>query len=161
MGSSGHAVAYEPITCFDVWLRYAIRDNDRCHFWSGSRLIWKSTNSQVVSLPSFDFRSLFEGLPYRNIACSLVAISGPTDENLHFHTSDVIGLVTKGAGRLRHAVGSAAATATEVTAGDICFIPNRVLHLFDTEYRGELEYIALEMSAVDIDYQKHWSPDEL
>ena len=154
------AIKATPEEDFESWLDCAINANHCCHFWTNDRLKWSSANSDVVSLPSFDFKRIFGKLPQRNLACSLVSISGPTDEDLHFHTSDVIGLVTKGRGRLRH-IEAGKCQATDVVVGDICVIPSRVLHLFDTEPGGLIEYIALEASSHEIDYQKHWSASEL
>lgn len=144
------------------WLRYALDDASGCHFRQAATKAWSSENSEVISLPAFDFTQLFAGRPNQNIACSLVSISGHSSEPLHFHTSNVVGIMTKGSGTLKHkAANSAKEVHTEVSLGDVMFIPVRILHSFETPIGGLLEYIAFEISEAPIDYQKHLPENEL
>lgn len=146
-----------PDGAMEVWLRNAIDNTDRCSFASAMTHEWRSANSCVVSLPAFNFERMFGNGSFQNIACSLVSISGPTDETLHFHTSHVVGVITSGAGRLRHKViGGASELQTILQTGDVAFIPMGCLHLFDTDEGGHINYIAFEVSETAIDYQKHW-----
>jgi hypothetical protein len=145
----------------EAWLRSALARRDDCSFYPSMTHEWKSSNSSVVSLPAFNFDRMFGQTDFQNIACSLVSISGPTDEALHFHTSHVIGVITSGAGRLRHrAIGGVGEIQTTLKNGDVAFIPRNCLHLFDTDQGGHINYIAFEVSEDLIDYQKHWHADD-
>ena len=145
----------------EAWLREALSRWNDCSFCPAMTHEWESANSSVVSLPAFNFGRMFGQTDFQNIACSLVSISGPTDESLHFHTSHVVGVVTSGAGRLRHtAIGKLNEQQTLLKAGDVAFIPKNCLHLFDTDEGGHINYIAFELSEGEIDYQKHWKASD-
>jgi quercetin dioxygenase-like cupin family protein len=153
--------ATAPPQDMEAWLKKALSRWNDCSFCPAMTHEWESTNSSVVSLPAFNFGRMFGTTNFQNIACSLVSISGPTDEALHFHTSHVVGVVTSGAGRLRHtAIGKSIERQTVLKTGDVAFIPKNCLHLFDTDEGGHINYVAFEVSEDEIDYQKHWHAED-
>jgi len=147
---------------FDSWIIAGLGAADRCVFLQRAVNTWSSANSRVTSLPAFDLLRAFSRLSHYNVASSLVSIAGPSTEPLHFHTSHVFGVATKGRGVLRHKIiGQPEELRTIVEEGDVALIPSTVLHLFETEDNGIFEYIAVEVSEKPIDYQKHWHEDAL
>lgn len=143
-------------------LAKALLQSEKCHFLGNLGLIWESDNSRVTSLPYFDVRELLPDLKIMNLACSLVTISGESNEDLHFHTSTVIAIATTGQGTFTHKhMGDDTLQRRVVVRGDVMIIPKSVLHLFHTEKQELLEYISLEVSDQEIDYQKHWTPEDL
>ena len=93
----------------------------------------------------------------REVGSSLVCIAGPSNEVLHFHSSHLIGVVTRGSGWLCVSIESSPfVDKVAVSAGDVVVIPRGVFHLFDCDVTQELDYVALEVSDHPLDYQKHW-----
>ena len=138
----------------------ALHSANKCVFFPAAVEIWYSENSKVTSLPYFDLTKLLDQENYRFTSTSLVEISGPSCEPLHYHLSDVIGVVTAGEGILRHRWledSNNEEQQQRVQAGDVAVIPKGVMHLFHTEEKGCLNYIAFEISVAQIDYQKHWT----
>jgi quercetin dioxygenase-like cupin family protein len=132
-------------------------DGVDAHIVPGISKKWSSSNSVVRSLPALRVEDSLGG-DLQEVGASLVAISGPSDEPLHYHSSHLIGVVTSGRGWfcVPGEGGVANPVRQEVVAGDVVVIPRSVLHLFDCDPGGQLDYVSLEFSDKAIDYQKHW-----
>jgi quercetin dioxygenase-like cupin family protein len=90
------------------------------------------------------------------MTASLVEIRGQSEEDMHYHTSHIVGIVVHGSGYLRVPEGKLPAKK-----GDMVIIPRKAMHYFDCDPDGELTYVSLEVSDTEIDYQKHFRSDEL
>ena len=111
----------------------------------------------VYSTPVIDASRLFPKSERRECAASLVCIKGRSGEDLHYHTSHIVGFITRGEGSLRLPAKSGnGETELPVRAGDVVIIPRGALHMFECAVAQEMDYLALEVSEVAIDYQKHW-----
>ena len=97
--------------------------------------------------------------PPDNLTASVVRVSGPTGEPLHYHTSFVVGVVVHGRGVLHHRTSGGAQVDDIASEGDIVVIPRGAAHVFSTENGGSMDYIALEFSDQKIDYQAHLPTD--
>jgi oxalate decarboxylase/phosphoglucose isomerase-like protein (cupin superfamily) len=133
-----------------------------CVVYKNAANTWKTANSTVTSSPIIDVLQIFNGTKAAaNVAVNFVSIRGTICEPLHYHTSHLIGVVIHGDGVLKSATDEKESNLRElqVGAGDVILIPRGAYHIFDCEASGGLDYIALEFSDHDIDYQKHWSPN--
>ena len=130
----------------------------RCTVFQSTAIRSTTGNSVLESLPNVMVHALFPETRDVRATCSLVRIKGVSGESLHYHSSHLVGLVVRGRGWLLvpgdDASGSHRRLA--VTKGDVVVVPRRVLHLFECRPREVLEYLALEFSDEDIDYQKHF-----
>jgi quercetin dioxygenase-like cupin family protein len=128
---------------------------DHCSVLKGAAREWHSANSRVLSLPAL--RLADAHVPLFEAGASIVCISGPSTETLHYHSSHLVGIVTRGAGWLRvPGKDEGSTTRLPISCGDVVVIPKGVLHLFDCDPEAEMDYVALEVSYGPIDYQKHW-----
>ena len=122
---------------------------------------WSEGNSCVTSSPIVDIRKVFSAADKIETAVNFVEIKGRNEEPLHFHTAHLVGVITGGEGYLLTASDDKTTFIKKQTmsAGDVIVIPQGAFHYFQpfTE-DGELDYIALEFSDKEIDYQKHHSP---
>ena len=130
---------------------------DSCTILPGSSSIWSSSNSEVVSSPVVLPKMLFGIDSNVKVAASIVSITGESGEHLHFHISHLVGIIVKGEGELRiqDRESQVDEKRIKVVKGDAVIIPKGVLHCFECEDQKNMEYIALEVSDLEIDYQKH------
>jgi quercetin dioxygenase-like cupin family protein len=131
-----------------------------CTLIHGKSRKWESSNSTVFSCPALDLNGVFARESRLEAGASLVSIDGEADEDLHFHTSHLLGTVVRGEGFLCVPTDLANAQAGRISRipvqpGDVVVIPRGALHIFQCEVGKRLEYIALEVSDSPIDYQKH------
>lgn len=129
--------------------------NPQATVFIGAAMQWDTPNSLVLSVPALATAELQSICDPNNLSTSLVRVSGPTTEPLHFHTSNIVGVAVRGEGTFYCATVDGEECTQRVTAGDIVVIPRGALHVFTTESGGLLEYVALEFSAGKIDYQAH------
>lgn len=129
---------------------------NQCTLFLGRMNKWNSANSSVTSCPCLSPQLLFPGARDIEVGASLVAISGPSGESLHFHSSHLIGVVVKGSGVLLSMSPNGDQRADRVSVGDCVVIPRGVLHLFECTGGESMDYVALEVSDSPIDYQKHF-----
>ena len=139
-----------------------ILETGTCAVYKNAANTWKTANSTVTSSPIVDVWHIFEGTRAANVAVNIVSIRGTSGEPLHYHTSHLIGVVVKGDGMLRSATDKRESNLKDwqVAAGDVILIPRGAYHMFECEPSGNLDYIALEFSDHEIDYQKHWRPED-
>ena len=123
-----------------------------CAVVRASALSWTSGTSSVVSVPAVHVSYLFGARDIMSCGTSLVRISGATVEPLHYHKSHVVGIVVRGRGWLL----CSQERRERISTGDCIVIPRGVLHFFVCDAEESMEYVALEVSDQDIDYQKHF-----
>lgn len=118
---------------------------------------WSTGNSVVTSSPVLSVTDIFTGHKAVNVTASLVQINGRTDEPVHYHTSHVVGMVVSGRGFFLTS-REAGAREFDVTPGDLVIIPQGAMHYFVSD--EPMAWIALEVSHLPIDYQKHYTDEE-
>ena len=126
-----------------------------CSILHGRGNDWNTMNSVVFSIPAMTQSDLATICSPKNVTCSLVRVMGPTAEPLHFHTSYIVGLIVSGEGILLNRGIGNFDRSDVVSIGDIVVIPRGAPHVFTTRPEGRMEYIALEFSDREIDYQAH------
>lgn len=118
---------------------------------------WSTGNSVVNSAPIVNLKGVFPDLDKTNVTASIVHIEGVDDEDVHYHTSHVIGYTFAGEGKF---LTSRAVDAPifDVKAGDVVIIPRGAMHYFVSD--TTMDWLALEISDMSIDYQKHLQDEE-
>lgn len=76
------------------------------------------------------------------------------EEPLHYHTSNIIGVVIEGCGKFRYE-HCANEINSLVKAGDVVLIPKDAFHVFECSSNESMKYIGLEFANSEIDYQMH------
>ena len=130
-----------------------------CTIIKNSANKWSEGNSSVTSSPIVDINKLFSQDQITKIAVNFVSIKGKSEEPLHYHTAHLVGVILKGEGFLLASseANSGSIEKQPVTEGDVIIIPRNIYHFFEPLLdKGEIEYIALEFSDKNIDYQKHY-----
>jgi quercetin dioxygenase-like cupin family protein len=128
-----------------------------CTVLKGRGQAWTTPNSLVASVPALSLGALSTACPPSNLTTSIVKVAGPTHEPMHFHTSFIVGLVVTGSGILRFQNAARREAAERVECGDVIIIPRGALHVFITADAETMDYIALEFSDKELDYQAHWT----
>jgi quercetin dioxygenase-like cupin family protein len=147
-------VSIKPITHWNGSYASAL-GTDHCSLFKGAALQWNSANSKVLSMPALRLSDTQGSLV--ETGASIVCIAGPSNEPLHYHSSHLVGVVTRGSGWLCvPGLDKAVPARLPVSSGDVVVIPKGALHLFDCDPDTEMDYVALEVSDGPIDYQKHW-----
>lgn len=118
---------------------------------------WSTGNSIVNSSPIVNLAGLFPDLTKVNVTASIVHIEGVDDEDVHYHTSHVIGYVVNGEGQFMVSRENGS-PIFDITAGDVVIIPRGAMHYFVSNTK--MDWIALEISDLPIDYQKHLKDEE-
>lgn len=130
----------------------------RCAVIQGGSQVWSTPSSDVLSTPVLRVSEVF-AIQSVSIAASLVSVRySPTavEEQLHYHSSHVVGIGARGAGWLRiPGTAQGQFDRLPVSAGDVVVIPKGGLHIFECDPRSEFDYVALELSDTSIDYQQH------
>lgn len=120
---------------------------------------WGTVNSEVLSIPALSLTVLAGACSPENLTCSIVRVAGPSNEPVHYHTSYIVGLVVRGEGILQHRAKGRETVHEKASAGDVVIIPRGAVHVFSTVEGGEMDYIAIEFSDQEIDYQAHLPAD--
>jgi mannose-6-phosphate isomerase-like protein (cupin superfamily) len=118
---------------------------------------WSTGNSVVNSAPIVNLAGMFPDLSKVNVTASIVHIEGVDDEEVHYHTSHVIGYVVSGEGQFMVS-RDPAFPILDIVAGDVVIIPRGAMHYFVSSTK--MDWIALEISDLPIDYQKHLQDHE-
>lgn len=118
---------------------------------------WSTGNSIVNSAPIVNLAGMFPDLSKVNVTASMVHIEGVNDEDVHYHTSHVVGYVIHGEGQLMVS-RDPSFPVLDIVAGDVVIIPRGAMHYFVSNTK--MDWIALEISDLPIDYQKHLHDDE-
>ena len=139
---------------FQILVERAFKKPTECTFFESKIHSWISENSEVLSLPYINFVKFKNSFGFKNMSCSIVSIEGPSDEDLHYHTSWIIALAVKGRGIFEYKNPTNETQSRSVEKGDILVLPKGIYHLFQTDGQA-FEYIAFEFSDKEIDYQKH------
>jgi len=118
---------------------------------------WQTPTSAVESIPAISLSALGLDPKRIEVATSVVTVRGGSDEDLHFHSSHVVGLAIRGSGVLRTASRQSPRDERRLVLepGDLVLIPRGALHLFETNDSPEFVYVGLEFSDAPIDYQQH------
>lgn len=130
---------------------------DHCTILRARGQEWSTPNSLVASIPALTLGELATACRPANLTASIVKVAGPTPEPMHFHTSCIVGLVVRGSGTLLYRDGSGQDGREQVACGDVVIIPRGALHVFVTGASEAMDYIALEFSDRELDYQAHWT----
>jgi oxalate decarboxylase/phosphoglucose isomerase-like protein (cupin superfamily) len=131
-----------------------------CTVLRGRGQEWATPNSVVASIPALTLEILSSACLPKNLTASIVKVAGPTHEPMHFHTSYIVGLVVAGSGSLLSQDASGQEARERVISGDVVIIPRGALHVFVTEAEEAMDYIALEFSDGELDYQAHWTDSQ-
>lgn len=118
---------------------------------------WSTGNSIVNSAPVVNLKGMFPDLAKVNVTASIVHIEGVDDEEVHYHTSHVIGYVVGGEGQFMVSRDENS-PVFDIVAGDVVIIPRGAMHYFVSDTK--MDWIALEISDMEIDYQKHLQDHE-
>ena len=129
----------------------------RCTAIKNFATSWSTGNSVVSSAPIVNLTGVFPDLGKTNITASLVHIEGVDDEDVHYHTSHVIGYVVSGEGKFMVS-REKDSPIFGISAGDVVVIPRGAMHYFISETK--MDWIGLEISDLPIDYQKHLQDHE-
>ncbi len=129
----------------------------KCTILKNFATSWSTGNSVVSSAPVVNLKGIFADLDKANVTASLVHIEGVDDEDVHYHTSHVIGYTVSGEGKFLTSRESDA-PIFNVVAGDVVIIPRGAMHYFVSD--SQMDWIALEISDMPIDYQKHLQDEE-
>lgn len=94
------------------------------------------------------------------VSVNFISVCGPrsASEELHYHTSAIVGIVTDGSGFVDYQDNNMP-TSAEIVCGDVVIIPHKALHTFHTKEGGHLDYAVLEFGP-DADGQKHHYHEE-
>lgn len=130
-----------------------------CSVFRAAGQKWETPNSSVASVPGLGFPALKAACDPRNFTVSIVRVSGPTPEPLHYHISHIVGLVVSGRGELRYESEDGSESTFEANEGDLVVIPKGAYHVFETKCGSPMEYIAFEFSEAELDYQAHWKSE--
>ena len=130
----------------------------KCSIFPGRGREWRTPNSTVASIPALALADLASVCDVLNLTMSIVRVNGMTHEGLHYHSSNIIGLIVSGGGDLRYELAEGSDTKRGVVEGDLVVIPRGAYHVFETQAGSAMDYIAFEFSDAELDYQAHWKP---
>lgn len=129
-----------------------------CTVFKGAVGSYERDNSVVFASQFFPlFRTYFDTFPEMgqdmNVGITYLKISGSrSNEPLHYHTADIVGLITVGSGVLLYENNGE--RREEAVEGDMIVIPKGALHCFDCSPGKDLHYAAILLGK-EIDYQRH------
>ncbi len=119
---------------------------------------WKSENSTVISTPKIVLSSVLGNSSAAETALNIIHITGPTTEDLHYHTSAVVGIILSGRGWFEKGMSKHRSECERVLAktGDVIVIPKDAYHLFNCDEGDEIVVASVEISDKPLDYQRHF-----
>ena len=154
---------FDSLTVSPEDISRAIR-NPQCTVFKGAVGTYERDNSIVFASQFFPlFQTYLDTFPEAgkdlNVGITYLKIKGSrSGEPLHYHTADIIGLITVGRGVLLYENNGE--QREEAVEGDMIVIPKGALHCFDCNPGEDLHYAAILLGK-EIDYQRHhFNPSE-
>lgn len=129
----------------------AIR-REECTVYRNVGLAWSSNNSTVTTCPPLEIQSMVNRPEAIHAAMSFVSVTGRSDEQLHHHSSHLLGIVVGGEGHLLTPRNTGEDMArTPLTSGDLFVVPRGSRHVIECDSDKGLKFISLEISDEEIE----------